>query len=467
MGLVESTGNHTAFDSSVVFHEFTHGVTNRLVGGRLNDRALEAPQSDGMGEGWSDYFPCTINNTTVVGPWVVGRAGGIRQYPYDSDFPDNFGDLGTGRYTGRTPDGDSWPHPIGEIWCATLLEMNRRIGAELGVQLVVDGLKGTPANPSFLDARDAILSALDEMRTAGQISTSDHVAASHGIWSAFAHFGMGLNASSNGAWLSDIVADFEVPDGGGGAMIVREVTPNQGIPDADPAGITSALNVVETGQITKLVVSVDITHSYKGDLVVSLVAPDGRRIVLHNRQGASGDNINTSYSSVEVDGMAQLVGAPVEGNWMLHVADFAGLDIGRLRYWKLEISRDVLQPVPIRKEASPALTIPDNDPAGVASVIEVTEDGSAKTITIGIDITHTYIGDLRVVLVAPSGQQAILHNQEGGDQDNLIKSYDSDNSAALSGLIDELVQGNWILRVTDIAGRDTGKLNRWTLEIGV
>ncbi|HEX2014771.1 MAG TPA: M36 family metallopeptidase, partial [Nitrososphaera sp.] len=60
MGLVESTNRHTAFDSTVVFHEFTHGVTNRLVGGPMNDHALEAPQSGGMGEGWSDYFACTI-----------------------------------------------------------------------------------------------------------------------------------------------------------------------------------------------------------------------------------------------------------------------------------------------------------------------------------------------------------------------------------------------------------------------
>ncbi len=56
----EELGRLTAFDSSVVFHEFTHGVTNRLVGGRLYARALDATQSSGMGEGWSDYVACTI-----------------------------------------------------------------------------------------------------------------------------------------------------------------------------------------------------------------------------------------------------------------------------------------------------------------------------------------------------------------------------------------------------------------------
>ena len=59
MGLVTSTNRHTSFDSDVVFHEFMHGVTNRLVGGPLNTDALEEPQSGGMGEGWGDYIACT------------------------------------------------------------------------------------------------------------------------------------------------------------------------------------------------------------------------------------------------------------------------------------------------------------------------------------------------------------------------------------------------------------------------
>jgi extracellular elastinolytic metalloproteinase len=212
MGLVslavEPPGRHTAFDFMVVCHEFTHGVTNRLVGGPDDDQSLEALQSGGMGEGWSDYFACTITDNIVIGAWVVDRPGGIRGFPYDSNFPDNFGDLGTGRYTGFLPDGRSHPHPIGEIWCATLMEMNRNIGAKLGVQLVVDALKLSPANPSFLQGRDSILAALDAMLTSGKLSPDEHSTAQNGIWAAFAKFGMGPRARSNGASLSGIVADF-------------------------------------------------------------------------------------------------------------------------------------------------------------------------------------------------------------------------------------------------------------------
>lgn len=203
MGPVSSTGRHTAFDSSVVFHEFMHGVTNRLVGGPMNDRALDDPQSGGMGEGWGDYVACTINDATVVGSWVVNRASGIRGFPYDGDFPDSFGDIGAGRY--------DEVHNIGEIWCATLMEANREVGNVLTIQLVVDALKLSPANPGFLDMRDAILAALDAKLTAGQLDADEHATARRGLWRVFAKFGMGPGASSNGAFLNGIVADFNTP----------------------------------------------------------------------------------------------------------------------------------------------------------------------------------------------------------------------------------------------------------------
>ena len=205
MGLVTRTGRHTAFDSDVVFHEFMHGVTNRLVGGRVNTNALDSPQSGGMGEGWGDYIACTINDTDVVGSWVVDDAAGIREFAYDEAFPDDFGDLGTGRYT------TDEVHNIGEIWCATLMDVNRRIGKELAVPLVVDALKLSPANPSFLNMRDAILTALDNMLAGGMLDAAQHETARADLWASFAKFGMGPAARSNGAQLTGIAADFEVP----------------------------------------------------------------------------------------------------------------------------------------------------------------------------------------------------------------------------------------------------------------
>jgi extracellular elastinolytic metalloproteinase len=214
MGLYAPTNRHSAFDSTIVFHEFTHGVTSRLVGGPQNAGALADPQSAGMSEGWSDYIACIINNTTVVGAWLLNNTGGLRGFPYDSNFPDNFGDLGTGRYAADPASGQpNDPHNVGEIWCATLMEMTRNIGKNLAVQLVVDALKLSTPNPGFLGMRVSIFRALDDMRLAGVISTSEHYLLWRDIWRAFAKFGMGPRATSYGvfAQLTGNVADFEVP----------------------------------------------------------------------------------------------------------------------------------------------------------------------------------------------------------------------------------------------------------------
>jgi extracellular elastinolytic metalloproteinase len=211
MGLVTRSGRHTAFEADVVFHEYTHGVSNRLVGGPLNANALRAPQCRGMGEGWSDFYALTIANfgtateRTVIADWVVDKAGGIRSAPYDENFPRTFGSL----------PNLTHEHPRGEVWCATLMQMTRNFEQELGDRarayrlawrVVLDGMKLTPANPSFLDARNAIYRALDAMI---DVLTDDELTRCRAAARrAFAKFGMGTNASCPSAELLDIVEDF-------------------------------------------------------------------------------------------------------------------------------------------------------------------------------------------------------------------------------------------------------------------
>jgi PKD repeat protein len=75
-------------------------------------------------------------------------------------------------------------------------------------------------------------------------------------------------------------------------------------------------------------VLVNIVHTYKGDLKVDLVAPDGSVYVLHNRSGGSADNINTTYTvnlSTEV----------LNGTWKLRVNDNATGDTGRIDSWSI------------------------------------------------------------------------------------------------------------------------------------
>ncbi|WP_250029404.1 M36 family metallopeptidase [Paractinoplanes maris] len=241
LGVVGTTGRHTALDATIVFHEFCHGVTNRLVGGGLDTHALDEPQSAGMGEGWGDFFACVHAGTDVVARWAVDRPVGIRGHRYDDRHPGHFGRLGR-EY--------SEVHEVGEVWCATLMEMTRRLESEqLALRVVMDALKLSRANPSFLDMRDSILSALAGLRAAGQLPGDRFAEAERAVWGAFAKFGMGPGARSLGARLQGIVADFRTPEpvtaaaapiylvtvvlGADGEVRERHVAPAAG-PDDEP-----------------------------------------------------------------------------------------------------------------------------------------------------------------------------------------------------------------------------------------
>jgi subtilisin-like proprotein convertase family protein len=116
---------------------------------------------------------------------------------------------------------------------------------------------------------------------------------------------------------------------------------------------------------------------------------------------------------------------------------------------------------------SPGLAIPDNNPTGVQSTITVAGTGATVTANLNIDIniTHTYIGDLMVRLTSPAGTSVLLHNRTGGSANDIIGNYPGTLTPAqpLSAFIGDPLDGDWILRVSDHAGIDTGTLNSWGL----
>mgnify|MGYP000217848061 CR=1 FL=1 len=126
---------------------------------------------------------------------------------------------------------------------------------------------------------------------------------------------------------------------------------------------------------------------------------------------------------------------------------------------------------PIVMASTPSMAIPDNDPAGATDTISVTRDGKVKDISIDIDLKHTYVGDLNVVLEAPDGTNVTLHKRGGGSRDDIAGTYSTasggdlrayDDLADLQGLD---VNGDWKLKIVDMAGQDIGKLVSWGLNI--
>jgi M6 family metalloprotease-like protein len=116
-------------------------------------------------------------------------------------------------------------------------------------------------------------------------------------------------------------------------------------------------------------------------------------------------------------------------------------------------------------ESAPGASIPDNRPGGVVDVITLAGVGTVRSMRLTVDITHTYVGDLRVVLLSPTGRRVVLHNRTGGSADDLHLALDSTPPSALTPMTGQPVAGAWSLRVTDTARVDTGTLDRWTLSV--
>ncbi|MCH2128221.1 MAG: M36 family metallopeptidase [Pirellulaceae bacterium] len=238
--LVGSGLRDSALDNSIIIHEYGHGVSNRLTGGPSSATSLVSEQSGGMGEGWSDWWALmltqTANDTQMgtksVGAFVSGHVAGgagIRRFPYSFDLavnPLTYDDIDDAQAdVPCSSSGCAEVHDSGEIWASVLWDLNWLLingdganiigqgfdadlyrgngGNNLALQLVMDGLKLQPSNPTFLDGRDAILQA-DVALTGGV----NHLA----IWTAFARRGMGFSAADGGnANSTSITEAFDMP----------------------------------------------------------------------------------------------------------------------------------------------------------------------------------------------------------------------------------------------------------------
>jgi Zn-dependent metalloprotease len=184
----------SSVDGDVVFHEYGHGISNRLIGN--GSGALSGTQSGAMGEGWSDYWAITINNDGAVGEYVTNNAAGIRRAAYTvpaAAVHNSYSDLGFG------------VHADGEVWAATLWDLRTQLGAATTDRIVLNGMKFTPTRPSFLNARDGILQADQNLNGGANRCT---------IWTVFARHGMGVSAVGNDGTTHVAATDLPADCGG-------------------------------------------------------------------------------------------------------------------------------------------------------------------------------------------------------------------------------------------------------------
>lgn len=200
------SGRDSDFDNGVIVHEYTHGISIRLTGGANQSGCLT--NFEQAGEGWSDWFALIMTTASAntadqgrgIGTYASGEAptgGGIRPYPYSRSMSVN-------PHTYTDINSVSVPHGVGSVWCAMIWDLFWNLvdehgfdddiyygtgGNNIAMQLVMDGLKIQPCNPTFIDARDAILQAdLANNNGANQCL----------IWETFARRGLGFNAAEGG-----------------------------------------------------------------------------------------------------------------------------------------------------------------------------------------------------------------------------------------------------------------------------
>ena len=234
MFLWTSPDRDSSDDASVVFHEYAHGLTSRLVTDSSGNAALDDPQADAMGEGWSDWYALDYlvehgheTDTAAPGELELARhangGDGIRSEPLDCPVGSNAAECaagGAGGYTygdfGRIA-GFTEEHRNGEIWSQTLWDLRGSIGADAARRVVTGGLRLAPDDPSMLEMRNAIIQAGEQPPLNGA-----HRAA---IWQVFANRGMGYFAVSHRGTDAAPRENFDVP--GPGTTVSGRVTDAQ------------------------------------------------------------------------------------------------------------------------------------------------------------------------------------------------------------------------------------------------
>lgn len=279
-----------AYDAAVLIHEYTHGVSHRLV-----DQIDYSFQAGAMGEAWSDFYALefvTPEGAPADGSYAVGEFSfqmfgqGIRSRPYSTNTgvnPLTYANLG---HVYTMPE----VHVDGEIWMEALWEARANLIKQFGEKegrrrarlLVLDGMKLCPPAPSMVDARDAILLA-DRVDFKGASQSQ--------LWAAFAKRGLGILAQSgNSAYSVHVAPSFETPSPAGSLRFYE---------DRYVIGETVRV-VLQDANVTGASVSIRLTGS-SGDL---------ETLQLNRDSGASvfTGTIETVYAPVfKGDGVVELV----------------------------------------------------------------------------------------------------------------------------------------------------------------
>ena len=191
-------------DNTIVFHEFTHGITNRLVGGRMNADCMQTDESRALGEGWSDIVALMLTRKVTdkpddkvnIGTYVRDMMRPVYYTTNTKLNPLNY------KSFARTTE----VHQRGQIWATVLYDLywalvdeygfssnwidpEKRRGNIMLMNMMIFSLKLGTCNPGIIFSRDALIVA-DDYLYQGKNKCL--------IWKAFAARGLGVDAVQEG-----------------------------------------------------------------------------------------------------------------------------------------------------------------------------------------------------------------------------------------------------------------------------
>ncbi len=499
------------FDQQIIYHEYTHGISNRLTGGPANSSALSGFQSGSMGEGWSDFIAIVLTAkpsdtaTTSVGmsPWALGQAAngvGIRTYPYTTNMTVN-------PFTANSINSAGGSvHYGGSVWATALWEVYWNLvtaygfstnmaggwqpgqgGNKLALQLVLDGMKLQPVNPTFKQARDAILQA-DVALTGGQNQGL--------LWSAFAKRGFGFSFNSGTSSSSTtVVQAFDIP-GQIGGKVMNDANDN-GTIDAGETGLANipvyldlnndaSRQSNEPQQLTDSIGNYVFNGLSANTYTVRVATPAGQRQTSPASSYSvvvSGPNAVNVERNFTLTTRARLSGFTYnDRNWN-NTFDSADAALSNQRVFIDANNNGTFDNSGFDLANTTPLSLPD-DRTTRFSNFAVSTTGTVGNLSLRINLTHTFIGDLDTYLISPTGTRVLLFGQRGSTSAGFngtlsmsaadsVTNWPTNTTTPITGdwrpegdltaFNGQTLSGTWRIEVTDQAGGDFGSLNSWAL----
>ena len=526
-----------SLDTEVLIHELTHGMTNRLVG---NAAGLVWDPGVGMGEGWSDFYALSLlNNTNADDPngsypfsaytsyklfgittFTDNYVYGGRRFPYTTNNSVNpltwadADDYTNNLSGGITPDpigfnigGAGEVHNVGEIWSLTLWEVRSRIiaanggsvptGNQIMLQLVTDALKMTPNNPSYTDARDALIDA---------DCATNSCANEQSIWDGFADRGLGYGSRVSTAYgfapvatHQGILESFSAPGLDVQSVAVDDTLGNNN--GAIDPGETVKITVTLTNPWRSASKNVASATSTLTTATAGVTITDGTSNfgAIPAQGSAAGDVFQFNVPLAASCGQSLKFTITSTSSLGVKAVDF-GFRVGA--------PSGTGAPITYTRTPGAPLAIQDNRPRGTIDSQTITDDFEIADLNFRVDsLPHTFPGDVTVGFKAPNSYGVDLITfiggavAGGGDGDNLTNMV-IDNQAVGDMLLATNAQapytgswlpianspswpvlgfgpqepvgelnkmngastlGTWRILASDQAAIDTGTLNSWSL----